>query len=48
MVSRDYAEKVKKVWKQVRNGEVEYEMIDLFGNKVKSYTTEVCGFYMES
>lgn len=47
IVPNDYAEKVKHVWNQVQKGEVMFEMIDLFGNKVKSYTTEVCGFYME-
>lgn len=48
MVSNDYAEKVKMAWKHVQNGEVSYEMIDLFGNSVKSYTTSDCGFYMEA
>lgn len=47
VVSSDYAEKVKQVWKQVRDGELNYEVIDLFGNKVKSYSTSFCGFYME-
>ena len=46
-LANDYAKKVKDAWLQVQNGEVMYEMIDLFGNKVKSYTTEICGFYME-
>lgn len=48
MVSNDYAEKVKMAWKHVQSGEVSYEMIDLFGNSVKSYTTSDCGFYMEA
>lgn len=43
----DFVEKVKEAWIQVRSGKLPYEMIDLFGNKVKSYTTEVCGFYLE-
>lgn len=47
IVPNDYAEKVKQSWNQVQNGEVIFEIIDLFGNKVKSYTTDVCGFYME-
>lgn len=47
MVPKDYAEKVKMAWRQVRNGEVKFETIDLFGNKIKSYTTSICGFYME-
>lgn len=47
VVAGDYAQKVKQAWKQVQNGEAKYEMMDLFGNKVKSYTTDVCGFYME-
>lgn len=44
---RDYAEKVKEAWKKVQNSDVEYEIIDLFGNKVKSYITDACGFYMD-
>ena len=47
MVPADYAEKVKGAWEKVRAGEVPYEMIDRFGNKVRSYTTEVCGFFTE-
>lgn len=46
-VPKDYAKKVKDAWIHVRKGNVPYEMIDIFGNKVKSYTTETCGFYME-
>ncbi len=42
----DHVEKVKAAWQKVRAGEVSYEMVDLFGNKVKSYTTDDCGFYM--
>lgn len=47
LLSNDYVEKVKEAWKQVNNGEVAYEMTDIFGNLVKSYTTPVCGFYRE-
>ena len=47
MLSSDYVEKVKAAWEHVRNGEISYEMIDLYGNLVKSFTTPVCGFYME-
>jgi len=47
MVPSDYVEMVKMAWKQVRSGELSYELIDLYGNKIKSYTTPVCGFYME-
>lgn len=47
MLSNDYVEKVKMAWEQVQNGEVSYEMIDLFGNPVKSFTTPICGFYMQ-
>lgn len=43
----DYAEKVRSAWIKVRNGEVPYEAIELFGKKVKSYTTQDCGFFME-
>ena len=42
----NYVEKVRASWQKVRAGEVSYEMVDLFGNKVKSYTTEDCGFYL--
>lgn len=45
-VPKDYAEKVKEAWLKVRRGSVPYEMIELHGNKVKSYTTETCGFFM--
>lgn len=47
MLSADYAELVKEAWRQVRGGSVEYELVDLFGNNIKSYTTPACGFYME-
>ena len=43
---KDYVAKVKRAWECVRNGEVDFEEADLFGNKVKSYTTQDCGFYM--
>ncbi|MDO4188237.1 MAG: MBL fold metallo-hydrolase [Lachnospiraceae bacterium] len=46
-IPKDYAERVREAWIQVRNGCVPYEMIDLFGNKVRSYTTDICGFFME-
>lgn len=48
MLPNDYAEKVKMAWRQVNSGEVEYEMIELFGKRVKSYTTPICGFYRDS
>ncbi len=47
MVPVDYAIEVKKAWKLVQNGEAPYEMMNLFGNQVKSYTLPACGFYME-
>ena len=43
----DYAEKVKNAWRKVRSGEVPFEMIDMLGTAVKSYTTEDCGFFMD-
>lgn len=43
----DYVEKVKESFIAVLNNEVKCEMIDLFGSKVKSYSTKYCGFYME-
>ena len=48
ILSKDYAEKVKQSWKKVMNGEVSFELVDLFGNKVRSYTTDDCGFYLEN
>jgi len=47
MVSSDYVENVKMAWEQVQSGEIAYEMIELNGNLVKSFTTPVCGFYMD-
>lgn len=44
---KDYVSKVKEAWRQVRSDEVSFEMIDLFGNKIKSYTTRTCGFYLD-
>ncbi len=43
----DYAVQVKNSWNLVQSGTVSFEMIDLFGNSVKSYTLDACGFYME-
>lgn len=43
----DYAMKVKAAWMKVMKGEVEYEYIDMFGNKVKAYSTPDCGFYLD-
>lgn len=43
----DHAEKVKEAWGKVRRGEALYEEANLFGNTVKSYTLEACGFFME-
>lgn len=47
MVDGDYAAKVLDAWRRVRKGEVGFEMIDMFGNQVKSYTTQACGFFTE-
>ena len=44
---KDYVEKVKAAWLLVRSGSLPYEMIDLFSKRIKSYTTEACGFYLE-
>lgn len=46
-LSKDYVEKVKAAWLLVRSGSLPYEMIDLFSKRIKSYTTEACGFYLE-
>lgn len=45
-LSGDYAQKVKSAWQSVRAGEVPFEYADMFGNKIKSYTTKDCGFFM--
>ena len=41
----DYAGKVLEAWERVVRGDVSYESVDMFGTSVKSYTTEVCGFF---
>lgn len=46
-VPKEYVEKVKEVWLKVQSGSIPYEMIELHGNNVKSYTTETCGYFME-
>lgn len=47
IIEGDYAEKVLHSWKRVMNGEIPYESVNLFGNQVKSYTADYCGFYLE-
>ena len=47
IIPGDYAVKVRDAWRKVRAGEVDFEMIDMFGNKVRSYTTDVCGFFLQ-
>lgn len=47
MVPADYVQRVKEAWHQVRTGEVPYETVELFGNRVRSYTLEACGFFTE-
>lgn len=46
-VPAEHVEKVRTAWKMVQNNELSYEEIDLWGNKVKSYTDEACGFYVQ-
>jgi len=46
-IPNDYAKKVKSVWQGVLGGEMSFENIDLWGNQVKSYTTDICGFYLQ-
>lgn len=43
----NYAEKVMEVWNLVCDKKIPYEIVELFGNKVKSYSTDICGFYIE-
>lgn len=47
LLPNDYVEKVYLSWNKVSHGEEKYEMIELMGNKVKSFTTDTCGFYLE-
>ena len=47
MLPGDYAIKVKNAWEQVQKGAVNFEWVDMFGNKVRSYTTTDCGFFMK-
>lgn len=47
VLDNDYTEKVKSAWQLVRQGKVPYEMTELHGTNVKSYTTDVCGFYID-
>ena len=44
----DYAQKVKLAWQKVCANEVPFEKTEMFGNKIRSYTTETCGFYLTS
>ena len=46
-LNSDYVYMIKDAWNKVLNNELTYEMIDVHGNKVKSYTDEYCGFYCE-
>ncbi len=46
VLTGDYVSKVRDIWNKVSNNEILFEEVDLFGNKVKSYTTEICGFYL--
>lgn len=43
----DYASKVLEAFRRVKEGSVPFEMMDMHGTMVKSYTTEICGFYMD-
>lgn len=47
LLPAEYVEKVKAVWKRVQSGNMEFDVIDLHGIKVKSYTASDCGFFME-
>jgi len=42
----DYALLVKEMWLKVCDNQFNFEEVDLFGMKVKSYTTDYCGFYL--
>lgn len=46
VVSGDYAEKVMAAWQKVQAGDIPFETVDMFGSKVKSYTTADCGFFV--
>lgn len=47
MLPGEYVSRVKAAWKQVLNGNAAFDVIDLYGNKVKFYSADCCGFYME-
>ena len=42
----DYAQKVKLAWQKVCANEVPFEKTEMFGNTIRSYTTETCGFFL--
>ncbi len=47
LLPADHIDAVKAAWKKARSGEVDYTMTDLFGNLVKTYSLDACGFYMD-
>lgn len=47
LLPADHVDKVRLAWTRMRAGQLSYELTDLFGNQVKTYTTPDCGFYTE-
>ncbi len=43
----DAAEKILADWEQVQSGAVPAKEVDMWGNKVKSYDANYCGFYLQ-
>lgn len=43
----DYADKVLKTWNEVKAGKIGFTEMDLYGQKIKSYDGNYCGFYCE-
>lgn len=47
VLPKDYPVKVKNVWEMIKTGKILFEEIELHGHKIKSYTTDICGFYLQ-
>lgn len=43
----NYVERIKENWNEVLEGRLSCEEVNLFGNKVKSYTAKYCGFFVQ-
>lgn len=43
-IPSDYVDKVAAAWKEVCEGKIKAQEINMFGNEVLQYSTEACGF----